>query len=151
MLKIHDLPMALGGAFRLLHRCTDACCKKYGITAKQFVLLVLLAEEDGITQQELVKRAASDQNTIRAMLILLEKLGMIKREQHVTDGRKHHITITQKGLKTYKNALKDSEVIREHMYANFSIDELKAFQAFLNRIIVTLEDFSLKHNNITDD
>ena len=139
MLKIHELPMSLGAAFRTMQRQTDACCIKHGITAKQFVLLVLLAEEDGITQQELVERAASDPNTIRAMLVLLEKKGMVKREQDLTDGRKRHITITKKGRKTYENALKDSESIREHIYSNFSVDELKMLNMFLNRITESLD------------
>jgi len=138
MLKVHELPMSLGAAFRIMHRQTDACCIKYGITAKQFVLLVLLAEEDGITQQELVERAASDPNTIRAMLVLLEKKGMLKREQDPTDGRKHHITITNKGCTTYKNALKDSEPIRKLIYSNFNADELKMLIMFLNRITESL-------------
>ena len=91
------------------------------------------------TQQELVERAASDPNTIRAMLVLLEKKGMIKRKQDPNDGRKRHITITRKGRKTYENALKDSEPIRELIYSNFSADELKMLKMFLNRIIDSLE------------
>jgi len=122
-----------------MHRLTDKCCKKNGITGYQFVLLLFLAEEDGITQQALVERAASDPNTIRAMLILLEKKGMIKRKQDPADGRKRHVTITKKGLIAYKNALKESEPIREHMYSNFSADELKMLKMFLNRITESLE------------
>ena len=139
MLKIHELPMILGEAFRAMHRHTDICCKKYDITANQFVVLILLAEEDGITQQALVERAASDPNTIRAMLVLLEKKGMVKREQDLTDGRKRNVTITEKGRKAYKNALKESEPIREHMYANFSAEELKMLKMFLDRINKSLD------------
>jgi DNA-binding MarR family transcriptional regulator len=142
MLKIHDLPMSIGKIYRAVHRLTDVCCAKYNITAKQFVLLVLLAEEDGITQQEIVERAASDPNTIRAMLLLLEKNGMVKRDQHINDGRKRHITITQKGRHAYENALKDSESIRKQMYESFSNDELKMLKTFLDRLIKSLDEFN---------
>ncbi|MBN1974982.1 MAG: MarR family transcriptional regulator [Sedimentisphaerales bacterium] len=143
MLKIHDLPISIGEISKKVHRLTDACCVKYNITAKQFVLLLLLAEEDGITQQELVKRAASDPNTIRAMLLLLEKNGMVKRDQHINDGRKHHITITQKGRHAYENALRDSEPIRKQMYESFSNDELKILKTFLARLIKSLDELNI--------
>ena len=136
--------MSIGKISRTVHRLTDACCAKYNITAKQFVLLVLLAEDDGITQQEIVERAASDPNTIRAMLLLLEKNGMVKRGQNITDSRKRHITITQKGRHAYENALKDSEPIRKQMYESFSNDELKMLKTFLDRLIKSLDEFNIE-------
>jgi DNA-binding MarR family transcriptional regulator len=139
MLKIHELPVNLSIAYKVMYRYSDACCKKHGITAYQFVLLILLAEEDGITQQMIVERAYSDPNTISAMLKLLEKKGMVKRDKHLTDGRKHKITITQKGHNAYKKALRDSEIVRKRVYSSFNADELKMLIMFLNRIVESLE------------
>ncbi len=139
MLKIHELPVNLAVAYKVMYRYSDACCTRHGITAYQFVLLVLLAEEDGITQQMLVERAYSDPNTIRAMLILLEKKGMVKREKHLTDSRKRNVTITPRGRRIYEKALRESERVRERVYSSFSTDELKMLNIFLNRITKSLE------------
>jgi len=46
-----------------------------GITADQFVILACLEEQDEVTQQDLVRRAASDPSTVRAMLVLMEGEG----------------------------------------------------------------------------
>ena len=51
-----------------LHRATNALLVDSGVTADQYSILYLLAVEDGITQQELVRRALSDPNTIASML-----------------------------------------------------------------------------------
>ena len=64
------------------------------MTVDQFVILTLLGEQDGITQQELARRASSDPNTIRAMLVLLENRHLVARVQHPTDGRALRITLT---------------------------------------------------------
>jgi len=80
-----------------MHRQTDACLATSGCTADQFVLLGLLAREDAVTQQELVLRASSDPNTVRAMLVLLEKRGLVARVGHPTDGRARSVTLTGKG------------------------------------------------------
>ena len=87
MERSHGLAMGLRMAYWALHRRTDESLARRGVTANQFVLLALLVEEEGITQQDLVLRASSDPSTIRAMLVLLEKKGLIVRNQHTGDGR----------------------------------------------------------------
>jgi len=83
----HDTAMGLRAAYWSMHRQTNAHLAQRGATADQFELLSLLTEQDGITQRELVRRASSDPNTIRAMLLLLEKRGVVARKRHPTDGR----------------------------------------------------------------
>ena len=56
----HDLAMGLRAAYLLMHRQTNSFLAPFGMTADQFVLLSLLSDKDGITQQELTQRASSD-------------------------------------------------------------------------------------------
>ena len=134
MLTKHDIPMGLRAAYLSMHRKTDARLAKHGVTANQFVLLSLLVEGDGITQQQLVKRACSDPNTIRAMLVLLEKQGLVVREQDPDDGRARHITITRKGRQTFNKLMDVSEPLRQRMFALFCEEEVEMLVEFLNRI-----------------
>jgi len=130
----HSIPMGLRAAYLSMHRQTDACLARHGVTANQFVLLALLAEDDGITQQQLVKRAFSDPNTIRAMLLLLERQGLVAREQHPDDGRAHHITITSQGRRTFRKLMEVSESLRGRMFALFNEEEVEMLLEFLGRI-----------------
>ncbi len=130
----HEIAMGLRAAYWAMHRQTQAGLAPCGVTADQFVLLALLAEQDGITQQELVRRASSDANTIRAMLVLLENRGLLKREQHPTDRRARHVTLTHKGRKTYERLWARSESLRERMLAMFRPGEVDALVEFLARI-----------------
>jgi DNA-binding MarR family transcriptional regulator len=111
--RAHDLAMGLRLAYWALHRRTDESLARRGVTANQFVLLALLMEEDGITQQELVLRASSDPSTIRAMLVLLEKKGLIVRNQHTRDGRALCVTLTAKGRRAHKRMWADTQAVRE--------------------------------------
>ncbi len=111
----HDIAMALRTAYWAMHRRTEASFGERGTTADQFVLLFLLAGQDGITQQQLVRRASSDANTIRAMLVLLEKRGLVTRERHPTDGRARSVTLTRKGRQTYERLWSRSESVRERL------------------------------------
>lgn len=134
----HDIAMGLRAAYWAMHRRTDAALIRRGVTADQFVLLALLAEQDGITQQELVRRASSDPNTIRAMLVLLESRGLIARGRHPTDGRARSVTLTQKGRQTYERLWAAGEPVRERLLAEFEPDEAEILTAFLTRIAAAM-------------
>jgi len=130
----HDIAMGLRAAYWAMHRQTDAGFVKRQVTADQFVLLALLAEQDGITQQELVRRASSDANTIRAMLVLLESRGLVARGRHPTDRRARSVTLTCKGRQTYEKLWADSEPVRERLLAAFRPEQADALVEFLGRI-----------------
>lgn len=139
MVTGHDIAMGLRTAYWAMHRQTDACFARHGVTANQFVLLALLAEDDGISQQQLVRRASSDPNTVRAMLVLLESRGLVSRERHPDDGRARNVTLTLKGRQTYNRLVKESEPLREQLLAVFRPEQADAFVKSLNQISDAME------------
>ena len=139
MVTGHEIAMGLRTAYWAMHRRTDACFARYGVTANQFVLLALLAEDDGITQQQLVRRASSDPNTIRAMLVLLETRGLVSRERNPNDRRAHNVTLTRKGRQTYNMLLEKSEPLRKQLLAVFQPEQADAFVRSLNQISDAME------------
>jgi DNA-binding MarR family transcriptional regulator len=134
MVSGHEIAMALRAAYWAMHRQTEASLTQGGVTADQFVLLALLAEQDGITQQELVRRASSDANTIRAMLVRLEERGLVAREGHPTDGRARSVTLTRKGRQTYEGLWGDSDPVRQRLLAAFKPEEAETMVVLLKRI-----------------
>ncbi len=130
----HEIAMGLRAAYWAMHRQTEASLAAGGVTADQFVLLSLLAERDGITQQELVRRASSDANTIRAMLVRLESRGLVTREKHPTDGRARSVALTRKGRRTHDRLWSQSEPVRERLIDAFGPEEADTLSEFLTRI-----------------
>ncbi len=130
----HEIAMGLRAAYRVMHRQTDACLAKRGVTANQFVLLALLAEEDGVTQRELVRRSCSDPNTVSAMLVLLESRGLLSRRRHPNDGRARNVTLTHKGRRMYKRLWRESERLRQQLLELFQPKQADALVGLLKRI-----------------
>jgi len=126
--------MELRVAYLAMHRQTEACLATRDCTADQFVLLNLLARGDAVTQQELVRRASSDPNTVRAMLVLLEKRGLVARVGHPTDGRARSVSLTCKGRRLHKKLLADTELLRKRLRSLFRSEEWEALIEFLSRI-----------------
>ena len=134
MPQARRLPLGLRLAYLAMHRQTDACLAKKGCTADQFVLLGLLARKDAVTQQELVRRASSDPNTVRAMLVLLEKRGLVARTGHPTDRRARSVVLTQKGRRLHRALWADTEPLRQRLLALFRPGEVNTLVDFLSRI-----------------
>ena len=138
-METFKIPMYLRAAYLSLHRQTNAHLTRHGVTADQFVCLLLLAEEDGIIQRELVKRASSDPNTIRAMLVLLENKGFIIRIRHPIDGRARIVSITDKGRQVFEDLINDLKPVRDRLTEQFSEDEAVTINKFLNLIFSSMQ------------
>lgn len=130
----HSISMSLREAYLSMHRQTDICTRKHGVTGNQFVILALLSQKDGITQKELCRRAFSDPNTIRKMLVLLENRNLIERTQNPEDGRKRTVLITEKGHRIFYKLWIETEPIRRRFLTLFSIDEIELLIKDLNII-----------------
>lgn len=130
----HDIAMGLRAAYWSMHRQTNARLARHAVTADQFVLLSLLAEQDGITQQQLCRRASSDPNTIRAILVLLENGGLVARGRHPADARARHVTLTRKGRQTYAKLSGELKPLQDRLLALFRPEEAEALVMSLARI-----------------
>ncbi len=131
------LPLALRSAYLTLHRHTDARFAKYEMTADQFVLLAALARGDALTQRELGQRMSSDPSTVRAMLVLLENKGIVKREAHPSDSRARTVALTPLGKRKFKQLWKASEATREQMVNSLSPRETQQLIELLHRVTLS--------------
>ena len=78
--------------------------KPLGITYTQYIMFLVLWEQDGITVGELCKRLMLDTGTVTPMLKNTEKQGLIRRERSAEDERVVVITLTDEGKALYKKA-----------------------------------------------
>jgi DNA-binding MarR family transcriptional regulator len=130
----HDLAMSLRAAYLAMHRQADAYLARSGVTADQFVLLARLAQGGPVTQQELARRASSDPNTVRAMLVLLEDRGFVARQRHPTDGRARSVALTKKGRRAHEKLSAGIQPLRARLLSVFEADEVKVLCGLLDRV-----------------
>lgn len=136
----HDLAMALRTTYLAMHRQADARLARIGITADQFVVMNALATEPALTQSALARRACSDPNTVRAMLLLLERRGLISRSKHPTDGRARTVKLTAKGRRVHESAWAAGEPLREQLATALDPRRAKTLVALLEQVREALND-----------
>jgi DNA-binding MarR family transcriptional regulator len=134
----HELAMALRAAYLAMHRRTDAIFTRSGVTADQFVVLASLVDGDALTQRDLVSRTSSDPNTLRAMLVLLERRQLIERRPHPTDGRARTVSLTRKGRRVFQELWWESEALRERLVAALPAGDVELLIGQLRRIVAAM-------------
>jgi MarR family transcriptional regulator for hemolysin len=133
-----SLAMQLRGAYLSMHRTFQAHFARFGVTADQFVVLSLLAADDGLIQRELVRRTCSDANTITALLRLLERDGLVQRERHENDGRARCVFLTEQGRRLQRRLGRSSDRLHRELEAAVAPDELAVLLRSLAQIAVTM-------------
>jgi DNA-binding MarR family transcriptional regulator len=138
-----DIAIALRAAYLALHRRSEAAFAPHGITADQFVLLATLSRGHALTQRELARRMSSDPSTVRAMLVLLERRGLVEREAHPTDARARTVALTAKGTRAFKRLWTAGEPIRAQMLGALGPAEAEALVGLLARVAGALNTESV--------
>jgi len=111
-----DIPIALRAAYLALHRRSETQFATHDVTADQFVLLATLSRGHALTQRQLARRMSSDPSTVRAMLVLLERRGLVQRDTHATDARARTVALTAAGKRKFRKLWTAGEAIREQIF-----------------------------------
>lgn len=132
-----SLAMLLRASYTAMRRRAQQRLRGTDATVDQFVIMTLLAEQDGVTQQDLVVRAYSDPSTIRAMLVLLEKRGWLRREQDDTDARARRVFLTKSG-RAFQLKLQEIVGSPQAMESSMKPSEFRIVKRCLRKLIDTL-------------
>ncbi|HOW41638.1 MAG TPA: MarR family transcriptional regulator [Bacteroidales bacterium] len=123
-------------ASRLITREYQPLLDKLGITYPQYLVLMVLWENDRLQVNDISKKLILNTNTITPLLKRMEKQGLVIRKRSEKDERSVLIQLTKKGL-----ALKtEASLIPEELIKRFSDSDLKTkdlvmLKEYLNSII----------------
>lgn len=95
-----------------MQRYADALFSARKITTDQCALLWVAKRRDGIRQNELAMELFTDANTVTAMVVRLEKRGLIRREVCSVDGRARRVFLTPAGRRLVARLSDDWEPMR---------------------------------------
>ncbi|EJL86557.1 transcriptional regulator [Polaromonas sp. CF318] len=73
--------------------------EELGLTYPQYLAMLVLWEQDGLTVSELGERLYLDSGTLTPLLKRMETAGLVSRLRAVQDERRVHITLTAAGRK----------------------------------------------------
>jgi DNA-binding MarR family transcriptional regulator len=129
-------------AMHLLHRAgqcaTDlflAAARNSGLTPRQYAVLTTIAEEEGLTQTELVARTGIDRSTLADIVARLIGRGLIQRRRAKHDGRAYAIKLSAQGAKALRDAEPGASATDSRLLAKLPPAKRQEFLESLQTIV----------------
>ncbi len=111
-----------------------------GLAPAQFMTLLELWVEDGLTQRQLVDRLDVEQATMANTLARMERDGLIVRRPHPTDARSRRVCLTERACDLRAAATAAALAINREALAGLTEGEREGFLATMRRVIGNLRD-----------
>ena len=118
---------------RLITQAYRPLLEPLGLTYPQYLVMMVLWEQDNQTVGDIGRRLMLDTNTLTPMLQRMEREGLLVRTHGIADGRQTLVSLTKKGIHLEEHA-KD---IPECMSQNWHGDTLNNDQ--INSMVTAVD------------
>ena len=129
-------------AMHLMHRAGQCAADIFaseartsGLTPRQFAVLMVVADEEGLTQTDLVERTGIDRSTLADIVGRLLGRGLIQRRRAKEDARAYAIKLTPHGAKALREAVPAAAATDARLLANLSPAKRQDFLESLSLIV----------------
>ncbi|MCX7987640.1 MAG: MarR family transcriptional regulator [Bacteroidales bacterium] len=132
----NQLCFPIYAASRLIIREYQPFLEKLNITYPQYLVMMILWENDSIAVSEIAKKLILNTNTITPILKRMEQQGLIVRTRSDEDERKVFVTLTELGQKLKEEAAKIPEaLINRLLNSELKVEDLIKLKESLNALI----------------
>ena len=126
----------------LLHRAGQCAVDMFaaearnsGLTPRQFAVLTVVAEEEGLTQTDLVERTGIDRSTLADIVARMLARGLIQRRRAKDDARAYAIKLSPQGARALRDAQPGATAADQKLLAMLPPAKRQEFLDSLNLIV----------------
>lgn len=119
---------------RTFARALEARLARHGVALGQFPLLLILWEEERLTQSEIARRLGFEQPTVANTLRRMERDGLVDTEADPANRRHVLIVLTAKGRALERALTAEARAVNEAASEGWSAAELDRFRRAVERL-----------------
>ena len=123
---------------RLITQSYQPWLSKLGITYTQYIVMMVLWEQDHQPVNDIAKRLLLETNTVTPLIQRMEAEGLVRREKDKADARKTIVSLTPKGQKLEEQAAEVPSCMTQ-MFAEEGLDA-----EVFNQMIPSLDEIICK-------
>ena len=114
----NQLCFRLYTATRLITQAYRPLLEPLGLTYPQYLVMMVLWEQDNLTVGDICRRLMLDTNTLTPMLQRMEREGLVVRTHGISDGRQTLVSLTKKGIQLEDRAKVIPECIKQNWHGD---------------------------------
>ena len=135
----NQLCFRLYTASRLVAGAYNPYFEQLGITYPQYLVLLVLWEQDRQPVNDIAKRLHLETNTVTPLLQRMEKAGLIVRKRGEKDSRQRIVSLTQQAIAMREKAKEIPNQLTAEIAKYVSLDEMMALIPSLDKLIEGLQ------------
>lgn len=125
--------------YRKSHIWLNNGCAKYGLTAAQALVILIVCDFRTLTQDEITKRLSLDKSVVAKTVNKLVETGFLLRQTNAKDKRTYDISPTEKSWGVYPAIKEEVNSCFQRMTQRMTEEEKEIFQ----RLLVLAADTTL--------
>lgn len=134
----NQLCFPLYAASRMVTKLYQPLLEKLGITYPQYLILLVLWENDELNVNEIGKKLMLETNTLTPLLKRMEVKGIVKRTRSKSDERRVIVKLADKGGALKQSALCIPLELLEGMTNQFPLERVGRLRDDLNALLKAL-------------
>jgi DNA-binding MarR family transcriptional regulator len=130
----------------LLHRASQAVEDVFAsevevesLTPRQLAVLMTVAQNEGLSQTEIVDRTGIDRSTLADIVRRLQKKGLLQRRRTKEDARAYAVKLTEEGRRVLGTAEPLAKRVDDRILCTLPAKQRDQFMRALASIVSTLE------------
>ncbi len=128
---LHRAGQCAGDVFQSEMRTED-------LTPRQYAVLVAVAENEGLSQTNLVEMTGIDRSTLADIIRRMLKKGLVQRRRTKEDARAYAVKLTEEGRRMLQAAQPMAKKVDEKILEVLPTAQRDRFLSDLNMIVVAL-------------
>ena len=106
----------------------------FGLSIPEWRVVAVIAEDEGMTQQQVGRRTQMDEVTVSRATIGLVDRGLVERRPHASDRRSQSLHLSATGRDLYAQVAPKALELERRIFASFDPKEVAAFSDMLERV-----------------
>jgi DNA-binding MarR family transcriptional regulator len=106
----------------------------FGLSIPEWRVVAVIAEDEGMTQQQVGRRTQMDKVTVSRATIGLVDRGLVERRPHASDRRSQSLHLSTTGRDLYAQVAPKALELERRIFASFDPKEVAAFSDMLERV-----------------
>jgi MarR family transcriptional regulator, organic hydroperoxide resistance regulator len=109
------------------------------LTPEQWMVLVRLWQNEGLTQSALAERTFRDLPTMSRILATMERHGLVVRRRDASDARARLVYLTDVGRSLRKQLVPEARLMVEDLLRGIPAEDIAVTRRTLQRVLANLE------------
>lgn len=108
---------------------------EFGLKIPEWRIMAVLGDAGPLTQRDLVRATFMDKVAVNRACKMLEDRNLIRRSPNESDGRSHHLELTEEGCAMHRQIWPQAVDIYERIFAALTPRETEKLRAILDKLM----------------